>query len=262
MSKQTTAALEQSIASALCNAKISSVELTESIAETEIALRAAEVTAQAEREKALDPIAPPDGAKAEQTVFAAEFRRDCLRSFLSRLQQQLDEVEAAENASRRQADYDTVKTERDALAKEFAEQYPSLVGHFCDLFHRAKAIDQKCARINSEATAGEHRHLLGVELTARGLENFSISDPSLLETARLPDWKKSDRMAWPPPRTPLAALVAAAMTPPHDPRFTADWAAARQQDEERRAVTETRWAEEDGARQVASRKAYEARLRR
>jgi hypothetical protein len=52
------------------------------------------------------------------------------------------------------------------------------------------------------------------------------------------------------------------MTPPHDPRFTADWAAARQQDMARRVATETRRAEEEAARQVASRQAYEASLRR
>ena len=56
MSKQTPAALEQRIASALANANISSVELREMIPETEAALTAAEATAQAEREKALDPM--------------------------------------------------------------------------------------------------------------------------------------------------------------------------------------------------------------
>ena len=69
-------------------------------------------------------------------------------------------------------------------------------------------------------------------------------------------------MAWPPLQTPLAVLVAASMTPPHDPRFSADWAAAREKDITRRAASEARWAEEEAARQVASRSAYEASLRR
>lgn len=57
-------------------------------------------------------------------------------------------------------------------------------------------------------------------------------------------------------------LVAAAMTPSHDPRFSDNWAAAREKDNERRAMTEARWNEEEAARQVASRKAYEGSLRR
>ena len=69
-------------------------------------------------------------------------------------------------------------------------------------------------------------------------------------------------MALPPPKTFLGVLVAAAMTPSHDPRFSANWAAAREKDNERRAMTEARWNEEEAARQVASRKAYEGSLRR
>jgi hypothetical protein len=241
---------------------MSSVELREMIPETEAALTAAEAAAQAERQKSLDPIASADTAEAEKVVWAAEFRRDRLRAALSRLRQRHDEVQAAEYAARRQVNYDTVKAKRDDLAKELAEYYPSLVDRFCDLFCRVKEVDQECARINSEAAAGEHRYLLGVELTARGLQNFSISNPSIMETVRLPNWEHSDHMDWPPPKIPLGALVAAAMAPPHDLRFSADWAAARQKDLARRAATETRRAEEEAARQVASRDAYEASLRR
>ena len=254
--------LEQKIAAALGNRRVASADLDELISETEQSVAEAEKTAQAEREKALDPVASPDGAEAEKLVWALELRRDRLRSSLSRLRRRLYEVERAETTARWEANHDAVKAERDAVAKEFAELYPSLTTQLCDLFHRAKAIDQECSRINGEAPAGEKRRLLGVELTARGLESFSISDPSLTEAAKLPDWTHSDRVAWPPPQTPLAVLVAASMTPPHDPRFSADWAAARDQDMARRAANEARWAEEEAARQVASRSAYEASLRR
>ncbi len=64
---------------------------------------------------------------------------------------------------------------------------------------------------------------------------------------KLPEWEDSGRLAWPPP---------------HDPRFSADWAAAREQDRARRAAKEKRWEEEEAARQEANKKAYEARLRR
>ncbi len=52
------------------------------------------------------------------------------------------------------------------------------------------------------------------------------------------------------------------MTPSHDDRFTANWAAARKEDMARRAATEARWTKEEEARQAESKRAYEASLRR
>ena len=262
MSKQTPAVLDQRIANALADAKTTSAEVMELIAETEAALTAAEAKAQAERERALDPIASPDAAEAERSAWAAELNRDRLHSFCSQLRQRFDEVAATEYAAQWQSTYEDVEARRNALAREVGEVYPKLASQLCDLFERMKAADQECSRVNGEAAGGEHRRLRGVELTARGLQNFSISNPSIMETVRLPSWTHSDHMAWPPPKPPLGALVAAAMTPPHDPRFTADWAAAREQDKARRAATETRWAEEEAARQEAGKKVYERSLRR
>jgi hypothetical protein len=240
MSKQIPLTLDQRIASVLANAETTSAEVVELIAETVPALTAAEAKAQAERGKALDPVAAPDAAEVERSAWAAELYRDRLRSCLSRLQQRFDELAIAECAAQWQATYEEVEATRDALAKEFSEVYPKLTSQLCDLFDRMKAVDEECLRINGQAAGGERRRLVGVEQTARRLTNFSISNPSIVETARLPNLTQSDHMAWPPPRTPLAALVAAAMTPPHDPRYTGDWAAAREQDKTRRAATEAR----------------------
>jgi hypothetical protein len=85
------------------------------------------------------------------------------------------------------------------------------VAQLCDLFQRAETVDQECLRINSAASTGEHRRLLGVELTARGLESFSFYNPSLTEIVKLPNWKHSDRMIWPPAKIPLSVLVATSM---------------------------------------------------
>jgi hypothetical protein len=155
-------------------------------------------------------------------VWTAEFRRDRLRSFLTHLQQQLRKVEALEKAAGRQEDYEAVKAKRDALADEFAERYRILTTQLCDLFCRANAVDQECSRINSEAPKGERRRLLGVKLTARKLESFGISDPSVIDALKLPDWTHSDRMIWPLPKIPLSVLVATSMMPSLHPRFSAD----------------------------------------
>jgi hypothetical protein len=66
----------------------------------------------------------------------------------------------------------------------------------------------------------------------------------------------------PPIAVTLFQRLAASMTPPPDPRFSADWAAAREQDMARRATVEERWAKEEEARQADSRRVYEATLRR
>ena len=260
--KATLAPLEQRISTALADPQVTSTDLMELIDEAELAVTAAEETARAEYEKALDPMVSPDAAKAKQSIWAAEFNRDRLRAFLSRLWERLDEIETAEKAARWDAGYGAIEARRDALANEFAEVYPKLAGQLCDLFSRARAVDQECSRLDSEALSGEHRRLLGVELTARNLGSFTRSNPSLINAVKLPDWANSDRMVWPPPQAPLAALLAASMAPPPDARFTANWAAAREKDVARRAAVEARWAEEEAARQVASRKAYEASLRR
>jgi FtsZ-binding cell division protein ZapB len=174
MSTEISSVLEEKITSALANARIASMELRELIPETEAALAAAEAPAQAEREKALDPVASPDSAKAERSVWAAEFRRDRLRSSLTHLRQRLGEVEASERQRDWEEDYKAVGAKVDARAKELAEFYQSVTAQLCDLFREAKAIDQECARVNAAAQAGEKRRLLGVELTARKLASHQL----------------------------------------------------------------------------------------
>jgi hypothetical protein len=211
MDSEIPAALEERITSALANVSITSAELSGLIPETQAALTAAEATAQAEREKALNPVTSSDSVEAEQLVWTAEFRRDRLHSFLSRLRQRLAEVEASERVARWQEDYEAVKAERDELADEFAERYASLTAELCDLFRRAQAVDQECSRIDSQAPQGENRRLLGVEPTARSLERFSRSEPSVVDLVKLPDWSQSDRMIWPPRKIPLSVRVATSM---------------------------------------------------
>jgi hypothetical protein len=260
--KATLAPLEQRISTVLADPQVTSTDLMELIDEASLAVTTAEEAARAEYERALDPIASPDAAKAKRSIWAAEFSRDRLRAFLSRLWARLDEIETAEKAARWDADYAAIEAKRDALAKEFAETYPKVTEQLCDLFSRARAVDQECSRLNSEALSGEHRRLLGVELTARKLGSFTRNNHSLMDAVKLPDWADSDRMVWPPPQAPLAAILAASMAPPPDARFTANWAAAREKDVARRAAVEARWAKDEEARQEASRKTYEASLRR
>ena len=99
---------------------------------------------------------------------------------------------------------------------------------------------------------------------ARDLGNFALGSPTLIDTVKLPNWTESERMAWPPPVTPKSVLVAEAMAPPPDARFTANWAASREKDTVRRAAVEARWAKRKRVRRRAgkpTKRAYDAKPR-
>ena len=112
--------LEKQIATALI-ADTTSADLAALIAEAETAINQADATANAERTKALDPVLSPDAKAARETMAAAEFDRDRLHTLLPRLQQRLQQVQAAEYAARWDADFEQVERRRDELAQEYAE---------------------------------------------------------------------------------------------------------------------------------------------
>ena len=212
--------LEQRIASVLSSDATSDV-IAILITEVETAIVAADKAAEEEREKALDPLASPNAAKARAAMEDAVFMRDRLRTVLPRLQARLTDVQAAEYAARWEPDFEGVQARRDKLAQEYAATYPKLVAQLVDLFGRAQAVDKEISRINGSAPTGEHRRLLGVELTARDLECFTTANPSIALAVQLPDFERSAVLAWPPPTPSLAAHVAASMI--HRPHPGGDW---------------------------------------
>ena len=271
--------LEQRISQALADAGIASADLAALVQETESAIVVADQAAAKERErahdpalspdpasaertKALDPVLSPDAKAAREAMAAAEFARERLRSVLPRLQGRLQKVQAAEYAARWEADFEQVEARRNELVQEYAATYPRLVAQLVDLFERIEAADKEVSRINGSAPSCEHRRLRQVELVARGLKAFSRSAPAISKTVQLCDWADSERLIWPPRQPTIAALYALSMVPPHDARYTADWAAAQKEDNVRRAANEARWAEQEAVRQAESKSAYEASLRR
>jgi len=198
-------ALEQKIAAALGNgATAASDDLAALIAETEAAVAAAEQSAALEKERALDISTEP--ATAHERVAVAELSRDRLKAVLPRLQRQLGEAQSREYAARWESDYRQVEALRDKAAQRFA-RYPALVHDVIEIILEAQAVDAEVSRVNGLALPGEHRRLQSVELKARGLENFSISNPSVIDMVRLPDWEHSERMLWPPHRPIEPAMV-------------------------------------------------------
>ncbi len=218
-----TPTLEQRIASALTADDTKAADIAALIAETEIAIAAADKAADIEREKALDPLASPDAARARAAMEDAAFARDRLRSVLPRLRERLTEVETAEYAKQWDADFRGVEARRDELALEYAELYPRLVAQLVDLLRRAEAVDEEVSSVNASARPGEPRRLFCVELAARGLEGFTRAIPSIAAELRLPAFGRGSgqpEIEWPPQRKFDPAMFAPV---PFDRRYSADW---------------------------------------
>jgi hypothetical protein len=193
------ASLEQRIASALAD-EINSGDLAALISETEAAIARATATADEERVKALDPTLSPDATAAREAMQAAEFARDRLRTVLPRLKERHQQIAVQEYLVEWRANFETLKVERDALAAELREVYPDLETKIADLFTRLVENDEKLGHLHRARPAGVVQHLRSAELEARGLDDFTISAPSVLKTLRLPTFEPGERLAWPPPQ--------------------------------------------------------------
>jgi hypothetical protein len=226
------ASLETRITAALTK-KIKAADIAALVQETESAIAEADASAESERAKALDPVASPDAAAARHAVEAAGFARDRLRNVLPRLQERLRKVEDAEYLAQWRAHYEVLKKERDALAAELQEVYRPWVAKAVDLFSRITANDAELAQLHQARPSGVSLHLDNAELTARGLEQFTRDEPSIITELKLPDWADSARMAWPLPRIFDQSMFEPV---PYDPRYSPNWGLV--QEEERRQSRE------------------------
>jgi hypothetical protein len=261
MSSQNRENFEHRVVAALTADDVTGDGLAALLTEMAAAIAAADAAAKTEHEKALDPVVSPDPVKAHQAMEAAAFTAARLRALQPRLERRHQEASAQERLKAWQADCDLLEAERDKLADELRALYPQMVVQIADLFGRMAANDEQLSALHQRRPVGVLRHLLSAELKARGLNRFSAAMPSLAKQLKLPCWDSAE-LAWPPPQPSFAATYAAAMKPSFDPRFSADWWKVMEQDNAERAKITRRRQEEEEQRQVASREAYEAALRR
>src|ERR1035437_8244321 len=206
--------LEQRIATVLSSDTTSDV-VAILITEVETAIVAADNAAEAEREKALDPIASPDAAKAHEAMQMVEFSRDRLHAALPQLQARLEQLQAEEYLTQWRSDYEKLKVKRDGLAEELRAIYPEFETKVADLFTRIAANDAELSRLHQARPAGIALHLLGAELVARDLERFTTREPSIAQELKLPTFAPGQRLAWPSPQPALAVMVAQSMVRTH-----------------------------------------------
>jgi hypothetical protein len=208
IAKQAQPLLQTRIVKVLDNPNAGAGELSELIAETELAIIIAKETVSSERASATDLIGTPSPEAAQAAISraeAAKINHDRLSGVLPKLRDRYTEALATERRDRWASDYKKIETARDKLREEYNaihQAYLSAKAKRDDLIQRMAACDLDVRRVNT--IAGD----LGI--WDRQLE-------PLLESA-------APERTWGPPRIAnggLAVALAQSMAPPtYDP---ADW---------------------------------------
>ena len=217
--------LEQKIASALVDRAVTSDMLGKLITETEQAITAADVTSETERKRALDPALSPDPIKARQSMEEAAFAAERLRNLLPRLQAKQHKLSDAEEYRTWALTFEAVKPKHAAAAAKLRDVYQQSAGQLLEALVAAQQVDVEVQAVanakpwDNPHCNGDGKNLPTVECTARGLT--SVAADSSLMTMKIPVFSEPNKLAWPPPQTPIGVAVAASMAVPRGP--SADW---------------------------------------
>ena len=195
--------LDERIAAAFTDGGTRSDHVSQLIVEVEAAAAAADAAAKSGREEALDPaLSPADVAAARREMEDAAFRRDRMQTAVVKLGERLGELRRKEEDKRRWIVYEKARAQRDKLAVELKEVYPSLAARLADLAARVSANDREIEHINTWARPSGAEGLAGAVLVARELKNFNdgtANVPSITAGLRLPgfDYHRRDPYTWP-----------------------------------------------------------------
>jgi hypothetical protein len=202
---------DERIAAALAAPDQPSSVFADLIAEVDGAVDDADRTASEARARSVDPAIID--ADAHGRAKDAEFVAQRLHNAVAALHELHCDAVAREQATAWRGDADAVEAIRDKLAAEMAEKYPAATAWIVDFLQRKEACDQEVSRINASAPSFEHRRLRGVELTARGIDNFGLNDRPIAETLQLPALVRGygSATAWPPPTVPFSVQLASSV---------------------------------------------------
>jgi hypothetical protein len=183
---------------------LKSADVAALIIEVEAAAISAHEAADRARARALDPVLSSGAVtEARRDLDHAAFRCERLQIAISKLKERLEEVKAQEEDDRRRVAYEKARAERDQLAAELADIYPTIADKLPKLLGRIAANDRMIEYINNHALPREAARLLVAELAARGIGGFMIkgaSVPRITEELRLPAFEHDVHhgYAWPP----------------------------------------------------------------
>jgi hypothetical protein len=124
------------------------------LAEVKPVASAAEVAAEAAKQRALDPQLSGDDVKlARREMDDAMFHRDRLREAATKLAERVEALKALEANRRVQAEHERVSTERDRLAQEMLGMVESIV-RIAHLVREIEFCDRQLGRLNATSAVG------------------------------------------------------------------------------------------------------------
>jgi hypothetical protein len=241
------------------------------IQEVEMAASAADQAVQRERKRAFDPAVAVDAAEAREAVVAAEFLAQRLRKALLQLQARSQQIHLHERYSRWMAEFERVKLRHDAAVARLRTVYVEYEGKVVDALNDAQEVDAEVKHLSvvkphdAPEADGDGRHLLAVEMVARGITAIGLHGHSIMKDFRLPSFSDPAKLAWPPPTPPLAAQFAASMIQP--PHLGANWhqnaerARALREEQERAMARSSEMAQQQRAERETAEDEERARAK-
>jgi hypothetical protein len=152
------AALDARIAAAFREGTTSG-DVARLLAEVKPVASAAEVSAEAARQRALDPqLSGNDVKLARREMDDAMFHRDRLREAATKLADRVEALKALEADRRLQAEHEHVSAERDRLAHEMLGMVEPIV-RIAHLVQEIELCDRHIGRLNA-MSALQHGHIL------------------------------------------------------------------------------------------------------
>jgi hypothetical protein len=218
MSKVTNIAvkpLDERVAAVLTNDehRPSSV-LADLIAEVDDAIAAADQAGREARAAAADPKVIDHGALGRAQD--AEHTAHRLRNGMAALKELEHEAQCRERLKVWHADADLVEAKAVKLAEEMREQYPLFASWLVDYLKRKSVVDAEVRHINETAPGAEGRRLQEIELLARGISGYGMSQP-IERLLKLPALvvgsQASPPLLWPVTESIGLAIVAGLFMP-------------------------------------------------
>ncbi len=257
-----TKSLEQKIVAALTAEPPPALDrLLTLVAETEAVIIEADNSAEIARTEFFDPVLTPDIHEARDRMESTQHAAERLRTLLPRLQDKAREVEHEADRQEWEIDFGLLADERNALAKELRQLYPNAVAQLVSWFSRAADLDRRLSQLHQTRPPGCKGTLLGAELVARNLTEFSRDTPSLTRELRLPDWQ-DNKLAWPAREVPASVLLAESMSTSDPRRHSANWFEVLHEDNARRIAEEQQRIAEEQRRSERAKHEYERTLPR
>jgi len=163
--------LDNRINSALRSAaRLKDVESVIEAVGTEIA--ATQVKLDTENARSIDPaLTTPQAREARNNAADLEHDIRRLNASLGMLQEKRDRIISEDEESRRQAQYEEAKAERDAVARLIRERYPHIASELLALVKRIDASNALCDNANRQRPAGV-ASLAQAEELARGASYY------------------------------------------------------------------------------------------